>query len=235
MRGRFCGSGRLGHERPDPSALGQPGRSLASLLVLAAAALLGAGCPAIELAVLDHERVPRPDVSGEPAQIAESKAPFEHVAGGRRYRLTPRFRWDQSAHVVCRHRYRFGKGSALIPVDLALAWGPILAPPYEGRISYDQFRRFYSWQTRDGSLDRQTIVSHSANTHVIPATSRLRRAVAAVSEGDDVRLEGWLVEVAGISEPGFSWGTSASRDDAGMNSCETVFLERLTVNERAYE
>ena len=51
------------------------------------------------------------------------------------------------------------------------------------------------------ALDRGTIVSHAANVHVIPATSRLRTAVRCVSEGDDVRLEGWLVDVDGVERP----------------------------------
>jgi hypothetical protein len=120
-------------------------------------------------------------------------------------------------------------------VDLALAWGPLLRPPYLGRISYSQFSRFYLWRTRDGSLDRGTIVSHSANTHVIPATARLFHALRCVGEGDDVRLQGWLVDVEGVDDPGFRWGTSTSREDEGPNSCETVYLERLTIGSRVYE
>ena len=125
--------------------------------------------------------------------------------------------------------------AALIPEDLALAWGPILAPPYKGRISYSQYSRFFFWRTSDGSLDRGTIVSHAANVHVIPASPRLRTAVRCVSEGDDVRLEGWLVDVDGVSDPAFRWGTSTTREDEGPGSCETVYLERLTINERVYE
>ena len=189
----------------------------------------------LELRLLRHRSSPRPDPSGEPAQVVEEKAPFTHLAGGKRYRLTPRFRWDESARVVGEEPYRFGAAGALLPEDLALAWGPILRPPYAGRVSYSQYSRFYFWRTRDGSLDRGVIVSHSANTHIIPATTRLRRAIRCVSKGDDVRLEGWLVDVEGVDDPSFRWTTSTSRDDEGPNSCETVYLTRLTINERVYE
>ena len=189
----------------------------------------------LELRLLSHHAAPRPDVRAEPAQIGETRAPFDHFAGGRRYRLTPRFRWDQAARVVSEEPYRFGAAAALIPEDLALAWGPILAPPYAGRISYSQYSRFFFWRTKDGTLDRNTIVSHAANVHVIPRTTRLRMAVRCISEGDDVRLEGWLVDVDGISDPEFHWRTSTSREDEGPGSCETVYLERLTINERVYE
>ena len=189
----------------------------------------------LELRLLRHRDAPRPDVRREPLQRPEERAPFEHAAGRSRYRIVPRFRWDQAARVVSEEPYRFGAAGSLIPEDLALAWGPLLEPPFAGRISYSQGSRFFFWRTKDLSLDRGTIVSHAANVHVIPATGRLERALSAVSEGDDVRLEGWLVDVEGISDPSFRWTTSTTREDEGPNSCETVYLERLTVNERVYE
>ena len=205
-------------------------------------AILAAGClllyvlrHPIALRLLRHRPAPRPDISAEPAQVADAKEPFTHLAGGHRYRLTPRFHWDESARVVGERAYHFGAAAALLPEDLALAWGPILVPPYAGKISYSQFSRFYFWRTKDGSLDRATIVSHSANTHIIPATARLLSAIRCVSEGDDVRLEGWLVDAEGVDDPSFRWTTSTTREDEGPNSCETVYVTRLTINERVYE
>ena len=206
----------------------------AAILAGAAAVVFALRHP-VELQWMRHRAVSRPDVRQDPVQAAQRREPFEHVAGRRRYRIVPRFRWDESARVVGEEPYRFGAAGSMIPEDLALAWGPLLEPPYAGEVSYSQGSRFYFWRTRDASLDRGTIVAHSANTHVIPATSRLERAVSAVSVGDDVRLEGWLVDVEGITDPSFRWGTSTSRTDEGPNSCETVYLERLTINERVYE
>ncbi|MGE5718079.1 MAG: hypothetical protein ACM369_15635, partial [Acidobacteriota bacterium] len=178
---------------------------------------------------------PRPEVAGEPVQSADEKKPFEHRAGGKRYRIVPRFHWDESARVMSEEPYSAGAAGALIPVDWVLAWGPVVAPPYAGRIHYTQVARFYMWGTSAGDLDRGTIVRHTANTHVIPASLRLRRAVAAVRKGDVVRLEGWLVDVNGIDDSSFHWKTSVSRSDEGPGGCETVYLTRLTVNTRAYE
>ena len=206
----------------------------AAILTGAAAVVLVLRHP-IELRLLRHSEAARPDVRQDPVQTLERREPFEHVAGRKRYRIVPRYRWDESARVVSEEPYRFGAAGSLIPEDLALAWGPLLEPPYVGKVSYSQDSRFFFWRTRDGSLDRGTIVSHAANTHVIPATSRLSTAIACVSKGDDVRLEGWLVDVEGIDDPGFRWATSTTREDEGPNSCETVYLERLTINRRVYE
>jgi hypothetical protein len=189
----------------------------------------------IELRLMRHERAPRAQVSREPIQEPEGKPPFEFSAGGKRYRIVPRYRWDESARVVSERPYRFGQAAALIPEDYALAWGSVLEPPYAGRIHFSQFSRFYLWGTANGSLDRRTIATHTANTHVIPASWRLRRAAACVTKGDDVRLEGWLVDIDGLDDPTFHWKTSISREDEGPGGCETVFLTRLTINERVYE
>jgi hypothetical protein len=146
----------------------------------------------------------------------------------------PRVRWEGSARFAGAESHHFGAAASLLPVDLALAWGPLLAPPYAGKISYSQYARYYFWRTRDGSLDRGTIVSHSANTHLIPATSRLSTAIGCVARGDDVRLEGWLVDVEGIDDPDSLGDENAARG-RGPSSCETVYLERLTINRRVYE
>jgi hypothetical protein len=204
--------------------------------LIAAAAVLGVFFrgPLI-LAMLHHETAPRPAVTEEPVQAASDMKPFEHVAGGKRYRILPRFQWDESARVMSEEPYSLGASAALIPHDWVLGWGPVLSPPYAGRIHYTQTTRFYLWGTSDGRLDRGTIVTHTANTHIIPASARLRRAVAFVRKGDDVRLEGWLVDVDGIDNESFHWRTSVSRSDEGPGGCETVYLTRLTVNTRVYE
>lgn len=210
-------------------------RTRTAAILAAGAVVLFAFRHALGLRLLAHRAAPRPDVTGDPIQTDSDRAPFEFAAGSRRFRIVPRYRWDESARVVSEEPYRWGEAGALIPEDLALAWGPLLRPPFAGRVSYSQGSRFFFWRYSEGSLDRGTIVSHAANTHVIPATLRLRRAVACIGEGDDVRLEGWLVDVDGLTDSAFHWGTSTSRTDEGPNSCETVYLERLTVNERVYE
>ena len=184
--------------------------------------------------MLRHDAAPVPDVSADPVQRPADRAPFEVSARGRRFRIVPRYSWDESALVVGADRYRFGEAAALIPEDFAMAWGPAAAAPYLGRVRYRQADRWYFF-SYDGGLDRALIVSHSANTHVIPATSRIAEAASLVSAGDRVRLEGFLVDAEGIDDPGFRWRTSTSRTDEGPGSCETVWVERLTIGARVYE
>jgi hypothetical protein len=204
------------------------------LLGAAAVVLFFARNP-IQLSLLHHAEAAAPETARDPIQEPDGKKPFEFVARGKRYRLVPRFRWDEAARVLKEEPYTFDSASGLIPMDWALGWGPVLAPPYAGRIHYTQTGRFYMWGYSGGGLNRDTIVTHTANTHIIPATTRLRRAASCVRRGDDVRLEGWLVDVEGLDDPSFRWTTSVSRSDEGPGGCETVYLTRLTVGTRAYE
>jgi hypothetical protein len=189
----------------------------------------------IEKRVLRHSTASVPDGSSEPMQTDSPHDPFDVIAGGKRFHLIPRARWDESAMVESVDRYHWGPSADLIPEDLALAWGPLLSPPYAGHVRYSQMKRWYFYGYSDPSLDRNLIRLHSANTHLIPATGRLRAAAECVSKGDMVRLEGWLVDADGIDEPGFHWRTSLSRADEGPDSCETVYVERLTINTAAFE
>ena len=189
----------------------------------------------IELRLLRHGSAARPEISRDPIQEKTDQQPFEFRAAGRRFRVAPRYAWDGAARVVSEDAYHFGQAAALIPEDYALAWGPVLQAPYVGRIHFSQISRFYMWGTSDSSLDRRTIVTHTANTHLIPSSSRLRQAAACAGKGDDVRLQGWLVDVEGIDDPAFRWRTSTTREDEGPGGCETVFVTRLTINERVYE
>ena len=189
----------------------------------------------IEKILLKHSSVSAPDGTSEPIQTDSHREPFDLARGGRRFRLTPRARWDESATVESVDRYHWGPAAALIPEDLALAWGPVLLPPYAGHVRYSQMNRWYFYGYSDPSLDRNVIRLHSANTHLIPATSRIRAASGCISKGDMVRLEGWLVDADGIDEPDFHWRTSLSRADEGPESCETVYVERLTINTAAFE
>jgi len=85
-------------------------------LIVAAAVLGFVFRNPLTLAVLHHETAPRPEVAGEPVQAADDVKPFEHVAGGKRYRIVPRFRWDESARVMSEEPYSAGAAGALIPL-----------------------------------------------------------------------------------------------------------------------
>jgi hypothetical protein len=187
--------------------------------------------PGIPLAVLSSEGAPRPNALKEPVQEEPSHEPFAEARGRRTFRITPRAAYDVSARVGATERYRWGASGALIPWDFVLTWGAATREPAWSRISYLQTGRFYNWRC-DDSLDPSYVSSHTANTHLIPATGRVASALAHVRRGDVVRLEGDLVDVTGPD--GFVWKTSLSRTDTGPGACETLYVRALTIGLRRY-
>jgi len=187
--------------------------------------------PGIPLAFLSSEGAPRPNALKEPVQEEPAHEPFAETRGRRTFRITPRAAYDVAARVGATERYRSGASGALIPWDFVLTWGAATKEPAWSRISYLQTGRFYAWRC-DDSLDVSYVSSHTANTHLIPASGRVASALAHVRRGDVVRLEGDLVDVAGPD--GFVWKTSLSRTDTGPGACETLYVRAVTIGLNRY-
>jgi hypothetical protein len=189
--------------------------------------------PSIPLSLLSHERAPRPIPLAEPVQeSAGTREPWAERRRGYSFTIRPRTTYDVSARVASTERYRAGAAGALVPWDFVLTWGDVTREPYLSKVTYVQIGRFYNWSTNDGSLDPGIIASQSANTHLIPADSRVAFALGRVRTGDVVRLVGDLVDVAGPD--GFEWKTSLSRTDTGAGGCELLYVRAVTVGARLY-
>ncbi len=187
--------------------------------------------PGIPLSFLASERAPRPNALKEPVQGEAVDAPFREARGSRTFTLTPRASYDVAARVGGTELYRAGAAGALIPWDFVLTWGSVTKEPDWSHVSYVQTGRFYNWRS-DDTLDPGYVASHTANTHLIPATSRVLSALSHVRRGDVVRLEGDLVDVTGPD--GFVWKTSLSRTDTGPGACETLYVRSVTIGTRRY-
>lgn len=136
--------------------------------------------------------------------------------------------YEIEALVVSRKRYWFGQDHKMIPVDLALAWGPLTTRQALDEVRYSQSGRWYYYRaTRTSPVPADQVFLHSANTHIIPAVDRpdVRREVLRIRRGDRIRLEGWLVDV--ISPSGNRLRSSRSRRDTGGGSCEILYVTRM--------
>ena len=188
--------------------------------------------PGLALSVISHEGAALPNALKEPVQDAPARDAFAETHGGRSYRITPRAAYDVAARVAATERYRSGASGSLLPWDFVLTWGAVTKDPAWSHISFTQTGRFYLWSTRDASLDLSYIASHTANTHLIPGSSRVASVLARVRRGDVVRLEGDLVDIDGPD--GFVWKTSLTRTDSGAGACETLYVRAVTVGGGKY-
>lgn len=137
--------------------------------------------------------------------------------------LTTRANYQITARVLSRERYHFDALSDLIPEDLALGWGPMSDNRVLRAIDISQSNRFYYWHApAQPPIDRNSIISHSANTHVIPQNSLIGRQLSRLRPGEVVTLSGQLVD--GVRDDGMWFKTSLVRTDTGAGSCEVLLV-----------
>jgi hypothetical protein len=160
---------------------------------------------------------------GEPQQ---TMIPEQRLQIGR-WTLTMRATYQLTARVLAREPYRFDAMSDLVPEDLALGWGPMSDNSVLRTIDISQSNRFYYWRASSAThLAREAIISHSANTHIIPQTPAIARVLARLRPGQVVTLSGDLVDA--VRDDGRSLKTSLVRTDTGAGACEVMLVIDVT-------
>jgi hypothetical protein len=148
-----------------------------------------------------------------------------------RWTLTVRADYQITARILGRERYHFDALSDLVPEDLALGWGPMSDNRILRAIDISQSNRFYYWrEDARESLPRNSIITHSANTHVIPGNSMIAKQLGRLRPGEVVTLSGELVD--GVRDDGMWIRTSLVRDDTGAGACEVLLVSDVAVQPR---
>ena len=156
----------------------------------------------------------------EPLQTDIAKGETLQIGG---WTLTVRADYQITARVLGRESYHFDALSDLIPEDLALGWGPMSENRILRTIEVSQSNRFYYWHTSSATpIAREAIITHSANTHVIPQNSLVARELARLRPGEVVTLRGKLVD--GVRSDGRWIRTSMVRNDTGPGACEVLLV-----------
>jgi len=165
-------------------------------------------------------------IASEPEQVA--------VAGGAKpidyhaFHLQPLAHFTIDARVLHRKIYRYDRPAELVPVDLALGWGPMSDQHVLDQLRISQSMRFYWYEyQRQPPIPKDQIISHSTNIHVIPSTTAIASRCKSLRTGSLVHLSGELVEATG---PGIgTWRSSLSRTDTGNGACELMWVEKMSV------
>jgi hypothetical protein len=221
----------LSLKRPSGSLKGCSRLPASGLVLLA---VLGTACgpspAARDAAPIEMGSDPSQDAIGVPEIIR-----FE--LGGWTWTITPRAAYVLRGIVVSKERYHAGIAADLSPMDVAVAWGRLTEDGLHRRISWSQTSRWYVWTYNSGfPRDNDFISRWSSNTHVIPSTPVLRRALRYLKEGRPAELAGLLVDAHGTKGgQWWDWNSSLSREDHGDGSCEVLYLTRLKIDGRVYE
>jgi hypothetical protein len=162
--------------------------------------------------------------AGEPQQTELTSG--EKLQMGR-WTLTMRAHYQVTARILSRERYHFDALADLIPQDLALGWGPLSDSRILRSIDISQSNRFYYWHiSAETPIAMDSIISHSANTHVIPRTALVKAQLSRLRPGQVVTLTGELVD--GLRNDGTWIKTSLVRNDTGAGACEVLLVDDVS-------
>ena len=162
--------------------------------------------------------------TSEPMQESTHAPPFT-LAG---YQIQPVAEFSLRARVLGREDYRFGREADLSPMDLALGWNRMADPAVYEALNIRQGGRWYRYSWSDQApIPAAEIIASSANMHLIPAHSGVRKVLDRAGKGHFIRMQGKLVQVSHPS--GWQWNSSLTRTDTGHGSCELLYVESASL------
>ena len=155
-------------------------------------------------------------------QPPPNEIPFEYG----KFQLKPLATLVLEARILHQKIYRYDRGAALVPVDLAVGWGRMSDQAVLNRLKISQSARFYFYEYQlQPPIPREEITSHSTNLHLIPSTDEIASRCRSLRTGELVHLSGLLVEAIGPDIG--TWTSSLSRTDSGKGACELVWVEEI--------
>ncbi len=180
---------------------------------------------------VDHSEID-PALLSEPLQTETERDPFTFEYKKQKVSVRPVARYEQWGLVVSHNNIHsmadlVHDSSSVDTKDLCVIWGPNLESNDFRRVRYKsgQFTCYYRY--RSGTRFHHRALG---NNHLITDSQAIRDQIAAVRVGDQVRLEGLLVDYQMDDWQSFWRRTSTRRDDT---DCEVVFVEELEVLRRA--
>jgi hypothetical protein len=180
-----------------------------------------------------RERVDPARAAAEPEQVMLSdEPPITFEAKGREVRLTPRATYRITGYAVETSTMLLDEWDFALPMDLALAWGPVADPAALRHMKFHLSGRYVSFWVEPGGPLVSTVATHVANHHLVPATDEVARELGRLRVGDLVTLRGRLVDVEvadGAGRVVHRSATSLVRDDVGSGACEQVYVEWVDV------
>ena len=163
-------------------------------------------------------------IAAEPQQTAIT--PEDSAFDEGKFHFQPLAHFALDARVLHQKIYRYDRAAALVPVDLAVGWGPMSDQAVLDQLEISQSARFFWYQyQRKPPIPLGEIVSHATNLHLIPSSKAVAAECRSLRAGELIHLSGLLVEATG-PEIG-TWRSSLSRTDTGNGACELVWVEQL--------
>jgi hypothetical protein len=184
-------------------------------------------------AALDIAKTVRVDPKQEPI----SEAPFFFSYGKDEYRIEPVASYDISGLIVTHNEIAsitdaYHTSESVDFRDLCLVWG--------SNVGSGVFRRmtFWSepWSCHAKPNDQDAAMSFNpdqlSNNHLLSPDPGVIKTIRSLQIGDQVRLQGMLINYAPKWSPEEERKTSLVRDDTGNGACEVLWVESAQVLKR---
>lgn len=180
-------------------------------------------------------RVDPSRAASEPEQVLVAGEPdIELQVKGHRVLLHPRATYQITGYAAETSRKLLDEWDFVMPLDVALVWGPVADPGVLSHLEFHLSERYVSYwydaATPPSAVGQ--LRSHVANNHLIPASEEVADRLARIAIGDLVTLRGKLVDVDvhdGRGKHVLHARTSLSRDDVGSGACEILWVEWVDV------
>jgi hypothetical protein len=143
------------------------------------------------------------------------------------YTIKALARFEFSARVLSKERYRYDAGASLVPYDIAFGWRAMSDNNVLKQLKLSQSGRFYFWSAAQLPTPADELSRSAANMHLIAANDTVAKQIAKLRPGQIASLRGYLVDVAGAN--GFTWKSSLTREDTGGGACEVIWVEAVSV------
>jgi hypothetical protein len=163
-------------------------------------------------------------IASEPIQV--DLPTNEPEFGFGEFHLKPLARFAVDARLLHSKIYRYDRGASLVPIDLAVGWGPMSDQQVLDHLHVSQSMRFFWYEYKmPPPIAAEQIVNHATNIHISPSTPELAARCKSLRSGALVHLSGELVQATGPQIG--TWRSSLSRTDSGNGACELLYLEDL--------
>lgn len=177
-------------------------------------------------------------VRRDPIQTPIRKTPFTFEYRGHSYQIEPVADYDISGLIVTHNDISsvfdaYHSKDSVDFRDICLVWG--------ANVGSGIFRRFKFWSmpwschfhTDDRNALDSFVETQISNNHILSADENVQRIVRSMKIGDQIRLQGMLINYWPVGASELERRTSTTREDTGNGACEVLWVERAEIDRKS--
>lgn len=175
-----------------------------------------------------------------PLQTSTQRKPFSVSVNDQQYNITPKYDYTLRGVVVSYsdadkigNIYHYSMWKDFLNIkDLCVIWGENVSSGVYQNMQFEN-RIWTCWASwPDSETGRRFTMSELSNNHLLSVTEEVNKVLMEVEPGDTISIKGVLANYANPAS-NFTRDTSTSRDDNGNGACETIFVDKFEILDKA--